>query len=94
MNRREINYRNITLDGHNALRVEKVISEYELVPKKRNESDGNAPARVLKDKEEKFIKRLLNEEIKPIAFPLIQVTADQIEQCRKKGISSFVYKQN
>ncbi len=94
MNRREINYRNITLDGHNALRVEKVISEYELVPKKRNESDGNAPARVLKDKEEKFIKRLLNEEIKPMAFPLIQVTADQIEQCRKKGISSFVYKQN
>lgn len=93
--RREVNYRNIALDGHSALRMEKVISEYELVPKKTVNSDSDMSVVARKnEKEEKYFKRLLHEEIKPLSFPLIPVTADQVAMCREKGISSFVYKLN
>jgi len=80
--RYQVAYRNISLEGHDVLRMEKVTFVYELVTKQTP------------DDSQKIIKRLIEENVKPLVLPLMEATEEQIVKCRKKGIPSFVLKKN
>ena len=79
--RYEVTYRNLTLEGHSILRVEKIVSLYEVSINQRR--DGS----------KKLVRKLIEQNVKPMTFPLKEVTAQQVAMCRKKGIASFVFKE-
>lgn len=76
----EVTYRNFVLDGERAFNLEKVVSQYEVFTKQKR--DGST----------KIVRKLIEENVTSLTFPLLEVTAVQVAMCRKKGIASFVLK--
>lgn len=75
--------KNITLEGVSVLKAEKVKTVYEVVYELHPKT--NKPVRLLS-------KRKIDEMVKPMRFPLKEVTPEELKTYRKKSVSSFVLK--
>lgn len=75
--------KNIVLEGVNMLRAEKFTTTFEVVRKLN--PNTNQPNNIVS-------KRKLDEKIEALSFHLIEVTPETLADYRRKGISSFVLK--
>lgn len=75
--------KNIVLEGTEMLRAEKVTTTFKVVRELHPKT--NEPFKLVS-------RDIINEEVEPLCFPLIEVTPEELDEYRKKGVSSFVLK--